>query len=48
MNAEGQHKCAYPECNCFVRGQEEYCSDYWSDADDAKETELQFDCKHAA
>lgn len=26
---------------------EQYCSDYSSDADAAKETELQCDCKHA-
>jgi hypothetical protein len=37
-----------PECNCVVGGQEEYGSDYCSDTDDAKEAELQCDCKHAA
>jgi hypothetical protein len=47
MNAQGQHKCEYPQCKCIVGGQEEYCSDYCSDADDQHETELQCDCKHA-
>jgi hypothetical protein len=48
MNTQGQHKCAYSECNCVVGGQETYCSDYCSDADDAKEIEIQCDCKHPA
>jgi hypothetical protein len=48
MNTQGQHKCAYAECNCVVGAQETYCSDYCSDADDAKETEIQCDCKHPA
>jgi uncharacterized membrane protein len=46
-NAQGQHKCSYSECVCVVGGNEQYCSDYCSDADDQKETELQCDCKHA-
>lgn len=46
-NAQGQHKCAYSECLCVVAGNEQYCSDYCSDADDQSETELQCDCKHA-
>jgi len=47
MSASDQHKCAYFECKCMVEAHEQYCSDYCSDADDAKEAELQCDCKHA-
>jgi uncharacterized membrane protein len=47
-NLQGQHKCAYSECECVVACNKQYCSDYCSDADDAKETELQCDCKHAS
>ncbi len=47
MNAQGQHKCAYAACRCVVVGQEQYCSDYCSDADDEQENEIQCDCKHA-
>jgi len=46
MNARGQHKCAYSECECVVGDNEQYCSDYCSDADDANETEVQCDCQH--
>jgi hypothetical protein len=47
MNAQRQRKCAYFACECLVGGQEQYCSDYCSDADDTQETEIQCDCKHA-
>jgi hypothetical protein len=47
MNAPGPHKCAYTPCLCVVEGRQQYCSDYCSDADDTKETEIQCDCKHA-
>ena len=42
----GQHKCAHQLCECQVSTLNEYCSDYCSDADDAREIELQCDCKH--
>jgi hypothetical protein len=47
MNAQGQRKCAYDACKCVAEAQEKYCSDYCSDADNAQETEIQCDCKHA-
>lgn len=47
MNSQGQRKCAYSECKCMVEDNERYCSDYCSDADDEKESELQCDTKHA-
>ena len=47
MNTKSQGKCAYSECKCVVGDNEKYCSDYCSDAEDEKETELQCDCKHA-
>lgn len=47
LDAGGQHKCAYEQCECYVSSLETYCSDYCSDADDAAEVEIQCDCKHA-
>ena len=47
MKAEDQRKCAHSQCECMVEDDERYCSDYCSDADGEKETELQCDCKHA-
>ena len=47
LDGGGQHKCAYDQCECQVSSLETYCSDYCSDADDAEETEIECDCKHA-
>jgi len=47
IDVDGQHKCAYSQCECQVSSLETYCSDYCSDADDAEETEIECDCKHA-
>ncbi len=46
MSFQGQHKCAYSACECAVAAPESYCSDYCSDADGVRETEIQCDCKH--
>jgi hypothetical protein len=47
MDIGAEHKCAYEQCNCQVSTLNTYCSDYCSDADDAREVELQCDCKHS-
>jgi hypothetical protein len=47
IDVGGRHKCAHEQCECQVSTLEMYCSDYCSDADDAKEVEVQCDCKHA-
>lgn len=47
MSAPGNRKCAYTSCQCVVYEPQRYCSDYCSDADDVKETEIQCDCKHS-
>jgi len=47
LDAGGQQKCAYDECECQVSSLETYCSDYCSDAADAEETEIVCDSKHA-
>jgi len=39
LDAGGQHKCGYDQCECQVSSLETYCSDYCSDADDAQEME---------
>jgi len=46
MDVGGQHKCAYPQCECQISTLDTYCSDYCSDADDEQEIEVQCDCKH--
>ena len=47
LDAGGHHKCANDLCECQVSSLGTYCSDYCSDADDAKEMEIECDCKHA-
>ena len=47
IDMAGQQRYGYARCECQVSTQETYCSDYFSDADDEQEIEVQCDCKHS-
>lgn len=48
LDLDAQRKCAYSLCECPVSSVEAYCSDYCSAAENARELEVQRDCKHRA